>query len=446
MARFGGLTALRAALGGVAGGLEGLGEQREARRLAEQQRQALERQSMMDEIMLRDKRFRPAEEMAAARQPSGEALSRALSSATAMMRPGGMAGGAAPSLQAGDTGLVQQARSLAAPRERVTMGGRAFEREEAESYRTRTAGEEAAQARMAKEQQAAETRQAREQQKRSLVGMGMSESEADAAVSMGAKFGDIYETPTQRRQARIAEANLSLSQQRLALDIARYNQSKAESDQRAASTQDKQAAAAESLRGILPTITQAQQTMDSWSDKDLKKLSAEGVNAAMVANMASTSPLGIAQAWLLNKTLVSPKDREYAQYARAISDAVARGSEVGVLTHQDIARYQSQVSFVAGDDEATKRRKFNALKSWGTWLANNQNTIVQGNRRSATQMPGESDAEFKKRTGGGQSEQNRFDQRVQRGMDSTGAASLVQRETQAANIGKAPAIRNPYRD
>lgn len=446
MARFGGLTALRAALGGVAGGLEGLSADRETRRLAEQQRQALERQRAMDELAMLNQGFMRAEDAAGERQQTGAALSRALSSATAMMRPGGMAGGAAPSLQAGDLRRVAEAPGMEAPQQRVTLGGTTFQREAPASAALRKAEQEFGRERMAKEQQAAETRQAREQQKRSLVGMGMSESEADAAVSMGAKFGDIYETPTQRRQARIAEANLSLSQQRLALDIARYNQSKAESDQRAASTQDKQAAAAESLRGILPTITQAQQTMDSWSDKDLKKLSAEGVNAAMVANMASTSPLGIAQAWLLNKTLVSPKDREYAQYSRAISDAVARGSEVGVLTNQDIARYQNQVSFVAGDDEATKRRKFNALKSWGTWLANNQNTIVQGNRRSATQMPGESDAEFKKRTGGGQSEQNRFDQRVQRGMDSTGAASLVQRETQAANIGKAPAIRNPYRD
>lgn len=214
MARFGGMTALRAALGGVAGGLEGLGAMREAQRLEQEQARALERQSMMDEIMLRDKRFRPSEELAAARQPSGEALSRALSSATAMMRPGGMAGGAAPSLQAGDTGLVQQARSLAAPRERVTMGGRAFEREEAESYRTRMAGEEAAQARMAKEQQAAETRQAQEAEVQALMAAGIPEVRARAAVRSGAKYGDVFMTPGEQSRERLGLAQLGVEREK----------------------------------------------------------------------------------------------------------------------------------------------------------------------------------------------------------------------------------------
>lgn len=49
MARLGGMTALRAALGGVSGGLRGLGEMREARRAEEEQRRAAERQRLQDE-------------------------------------------------------------------------------------------------------------------------------------------------------------------------------------------------------------------------------------------------------------------------------------------------------------------------------------------------------------------------------------------------------------
>jgi hypothetical protein len=122
----------------------------------------------------------------------------------------------------------------------------------------------------------------------------------------------------------------------------------------------------------------------------------------MVANMSSTTPEGIAKAWLLNKTLVSPLDREYAQYARATADAVARASEVGVLTNQDVARYQNQVAFVAGDDPETKRRKFDALKSWGSWLETQKNPLLEGNRRSLSQIPGETKTEALARLRGGQ--------------------------------------------
>lgn len=193
MARISGTTALRAALGGVAGGLRGLGAMREEQRLLAQQeearkRQAMldERQSLMDEVMLRDKRFRPAEELAAARQPAGEALSRALSSATAMMAPGGMAAGRAPSLQAGNTGMIQQARSLAAPRERVSLGGRAFEREESEAYRTRVAGEEEAKKRMAGEAEQAQARQTEEKQiNAAMRAYNMNRAQAEDYVRTG---------------------------------------------------------------------------------------------------------------------------------------------------------------------------------------------------------------------------------------------------------------------
>lgn len=236
---------------------------------------------------------------------------------------------------------------------------------------------------------------------KALVLAGVPDEQARAGVSMGAQFRDLLETPESRRKAEMDYRNLSLNERRYALEIAKYNSSEQERAVKAADALDKKKAASESLKNVLPTISKANKTLNSWTDKELNQLSPEGVNAAMVANMSSTTPEGIAKAWLLNKTLVSPLDREYAQYARATADAVARASEVGVLTNQDVARYQNQVAFVAGDDPETKRRKFDALKSWGSWLETQKNPLLEGNRRSLSPMPGETPTEALARLRGG---------------------------------------------
>lgn len=237
---------------------------------------------------------------------------------------------------------------------------------------------------------------------KALMLAGVPEEQARAGISMGAQFRDLIETPESRRKAEMDYRNLSLNERRYALEIAKYNSSEQERAVKAAEALDKKKAALEGLSNVLPTIIKANKTLGSWTDKELNQLSPEGVNAAMVANMSSTTPQGIATSWLLNKTLVSSLDREYAQYARATSDAVARASEVGVLTNQDVARYQNQVAFVAGDDPATKRRKFDALKSWGLWLETQKSPLLQGNRRSLLQIPGETKTEALARLRGGQ--------------------------------------------
>jgi hypothetical protein len=237
---------------------------------------------------------------------------------------------------------------------------------------------------------------------KALMLTGVPEEQARAGVAMGAQFRDLIETPESRRKAEMDYRSLSLNERRYALEIAKYNSSEQERAVKAAEAQDKKKAALEGLSNVLPTISKANKTLGSWTDKELNKLSPEGVNAAMVANMSSTTPQGIATSWLLNKTLVSSLDREYAQYARATADAVARASEVGVLTNQDVARYQNQVAFVAGDDPATKRRKFDALKSWGLWLETQKSPLLQGNRRNLLQIPGESPTEALARLRGGQ--------------------------------------------
>ena len=131
----GALTALQAAFAGLGGGIEGAQMYRQREEARKRQLAADARQEVMDEIMLRDKRFRPAEELAAARQPTGEALSRALSSATAMMRPGSAPGA---TMQPGDIGRIAQGQALSGPQETFTFGGRQFTREPEEAFQART--------------------------------------------------------------------------------------------------------------------------------------------------------------------------------------------------------------------------------------------------------------------------------------------------------------------
>lgn len=372
MARGLGLTALRVALGGLSGVGQDRAAMREAQRVEQEQARALERQAMMDEIMLRDKRFRPAEELAAARQPTGEALSRALSSATAMMRPGGMAGGAVPSLQAGDTGLVQQARSLAAPRERVSLGGRSFEREEAESYRTRMAGEEAAQARMAKEQQAAEARQAQEANvAAAMKAYNLTREQAQEYVRTG-------KSPLVEAQAPLTayqKAQLGMEGRRLSLAERQAAQTAAAGGTgggRRAGATDKT-----SLATTLPSVIEASTRLSQMKEADAVKLRPRAMDWAS-SSMNEPGLMGV-----LGRTgaqmALQPTTQElaYIQTANAVADAVARATDVGVLANFDIIRFRSQVTPTAldADNPDAMKFKFRTLQGWANWLARNKDVL-----------------------------------------------------------------------
>ncbi len=432
-----GMTALRAALGAVGGGLEGYAQFQamEQKRKREEEAASLQREiTRFNALQAAGARFelprqtpdaaaRPATALEMPEMPgpmtaAGQQsmLGRALQAGMGVSKA--PTGGLDTPIQlALDTTRTRQfergaAMQPAVPQERIRIGGldlavRAPETEEEKFARELKKYE--AQVGVQQRIQDAAAQRSSERQRliddekvKTLVLAGVPEAQARAGISMGAKFGDLMETPESRRRAEMDYRNLSLNERRYALEVAKYNQSEQDRATKVAEAQDKKQAAAEALKNVLPTITSANKTLRSWTDKELNQLSAEGVNAAMVANMSSTTPTGIATSWLLNKTLVSPLDREYAQYARATADAVARASEVGVLTNQDIARYQNQVTFVAGDDPATKRRKFEALKTWGSWLENNKKSLVDGNRRALPQIPGETPTEALARLRGGQ--------------------------------------------
>lgn len=428
---FGG-TALRAALGAVSGVTEGL-QQREI--LAAQRKQQEEINALNRFNALRAAGFGAT--LARSAVPQEERETFALPSAempASAMSPSAMGQALAKATQADfgvssrptgalDTPIrlaletaprrMAQAQPAATPRQRITLGGMDLEletpEEVAQREQTRKMSDLEKQFEIQQKVQEASAQRTAEFQKsadeqrvKTLVLAGVPEAQARAAVTMGAKFGDLMETPESRRRAELDARNLNLRERQYALEVAKYNLAEQDRATKLAESQDKKKAAAESLQNVLPTISSANKKLNSWTDKELNQLSAEGVNAAMVANMSSTTPSGIITSWMLNKTLVSPLDREYAQYARATADAVARASEVGVLTNQDIARYQNQVTFVAGDDPETKRRKFEALKTWGSWLENNKKSLVDGNRRSIAMIPGETPTEALARLRGGQ--------------------------------------------
>jgi hypothetical protein len=162
--------------------------------------------------------------------------------------------------------------------------------------------------------------------------------------------------------------------------------------------QKQTAARGRAIAEVLPTITSTVERLRKFTGDDIKKLSATGVNAASIANKTADSYGGMIGAAIANATVVSAPDRAYAQMVRAIGDAVARANEVGILTNQDIMRYESQVSFVSGDDEGMKRQKVNNAIAWADWLQRNKSALVPGGKPS--KMPGESDAEYQQRTGG----------------------------------------------
>lgn len=228
-------------------------------------------------------------------------------------------------------------------------------------------------------------------------GAKLTREQADAIARGAAKVSDFIPeelTPYQRASLSLQERQLRLAEQRAALDSQVKQQTLNEK-------QAKTHASADALQSMLPTISNAARDLALWGEKEMAKLTPGGVNAAIVAATSSTTPGGMIAAGALNKFMTNPLERKYAQYARAIGDAVARASEVGVLTNQDIARYQNQVAGVVGEGPEDMKRKLQNLQTWANWLASNKGKLSTGNPADLSQKPGETPAEFAARTGRG---------------------------------------------
>jgi hypothetical protein len=186
--------------------------------------------------------------------------------------------------------------------------------------------------------------------------------------------------------------NLQATWARIGIEQDRANQQGAD-----AATKKRQAQ--EGLAAMLPTITAAAKDISSWGEKEIKQLSPTAIAALNQASLQG----GLTGVFLstMASQMTSPLDRRYLQYAASVADAVARASEVGVLTNQDINRFRNQVLFIGGEELGDKRFKVNNLKSWANWLATNKGALNSGEsgRSSLSLMPGETAEEAQQSRG-----------------------------------------------
>lgn len=198
----------------------------------------------------------------------------------------------------------------------------------------------------------------------------------------------------------VSRGQLNVSQERLAFDKTRESQPKAD---KAA----KLAAAKKAANDVLPTVIAASNAVNKWGENEIKRLNPFKIAAQNAATLEGGLS-GALKSKALSKFGITDLDKQYLQYASSVADAVARASEVGVLTNQDINRFRSQVSFDGGENEAQIRFKLNNLKSWASWLANSKKNIdaadgdektLSSNYGLSGKIPGETDEEYKARTG-----------------------------------------------
>lgn len=407
------IGALQAVLAGIGGGLEGRAAQRtredELRRLDEERlyqrgrdAAASERQALLDSVALAEKGYVEQGE----RQETVKRASPALEAA--LRNAGGAMTGQAPTAAVDSAALRAAAGQFGdTPASRVTVGGKTLERmqtpnQERAMREVQTRQDET----FAAQQEAERGRRVKqgdisEQAKRIKAALPSLSDEAALAIANGVPMDQFVMSPKDIAAERRANEQLALQREGLAIQREGMQSTVAA---RNAATQEKTAkaqASADALQSMLPTVVNAARDLSRWGDKEISKLTPGGVNAAMVAATSATSPTGMLASGALNKFMTNPLERQYAQYARAIGDAVARASEVGVLTNQDIARYQNQVAGVIGESPDDMRRKLSNLQIWANWLASNKGQLSGGSAASVSQKPGETPAEFAARTGRG---------------------------------------------
>jgi hypothetical protein len=382
MARGLGMTALRAALGGVAGYGQDVAIRRERERLEAERARELARQEAadvrqreLDRIGMLDKGYMTPEEAGAERQAGGAALSRALASASGML-----AGRGAPAfgqgIGAGDGTAIVRGMGQVGPQQRATLGGQQFTRESPVAAALRTQEMAANRERMGEERKQAQARTEKQQQfeadKRALVAAGETPERAEAALRMDAKYGDLFMSPAQKADAALRARQVALA------------------ERQATTTGDsaKKAAALAAFQSTLPSLNTANERLQQMTPDYIKSLSGLKVMAAAKAPLLANKDdiFSFIGASLANMAS-DPKAREYASFVRSVTDAVARASEVGVLTNQDIARYQGQILFMAGDSAEDRMRKFTTLKQWSSWLANKGNEIASGKTDGVSAPP-----------------------------------------------------------
>jgi len=426
------MNALQLALGSVGSGIQGYGQARAAREEQEREQkrmaEAANRQSMLDQIALVEKGFVERGARQDRTKAAAPAIGAMVNTALSSVGVGGGPVGMLPDLSA-----VEKTAGMygTTPAQSFTVGGKTYDQMQTTQEQNAMGRAQALQDAEAKKtaelaaiaRDKAAQRQIKDQDERDLAsayvaaftgrdGKPMPMAQALAAAKSGKTpldLGFAQKPMTEEEQQRLAimkgnldvsRGQLGVSKDRLAFDKTKESQPKIEKDA-------KLTAAKKAANDVLPTVIAASNAVSKWGDNEIKSL-----NPFLIATQSAATleggTWGAVKSKALSKLGITNLDKEYLQYASAVADAVARASEVGVLTNQDINRFRSQVSFDGGENETQIRFKLNNLKSWASWLANSKKnidaadgsaTVPSSNYGSVAKIPGETDKEYESRTG-----------------------------------------------
>lgn len=415
-------------LGGAVGGLEGLAQQRAAEDEKKRMAEAANRQSMLDQIALVEKGFVERGTRQDRTKAATPAIGAMFNTAMAMGR------GAAPTGVLPDLSAVEKTAGMygSAPAQSFTVGGKTYDQMQtaqeqnamgrAQALQDAEAKKSAELAAIARDKAA--QRQIKDQDEKDLAsayavaftgkdGKPMPMAQALAAAKSGKTpldlgFAQKPMTEEERQRIAIMQGNLDVSRGQLGVSKDRLAFDKTKETQPKADKDAKLAAAKKSINDVLPTVVAASNAINKWGNNEIKSLNPARIAAqnAFTLNGGLTGVLG--SKFLSTVGGITALDKQYLQYASAVADAVARASEVGVLTNQDINRFRSQVSFDGGEKETEIAFKLGNLKSWASWLSNSKKnidaadgsaTVQSSNYGSVAKIPGETDKEYESRTG-----------------------------------------------
>jgi hypothetical protein len=199
MARGFGMTALRAALGGVAGYGQDVAARREREKLDAEMARQQERQAAMDQVMLQDKGYLSMGQQERAKQTGGAAVLRA-----ALMG-------------ARDQGAIDQGLSAAAPQQTLTLGGQQFTRESPVAAAARAASRSVYEKQQEDKRTKAEKQSTIDEQVKALMATGdYTEAQARAAV-VGGVGAYTPLTKAQRADIALRGRQISLAERQAAM-------------------------------------------------------------------------------------------------------------------------------------------------------------------------------------------------------------------------------------
>lgn len=401
------MNALQLALGSVGSGIQGYTQARTQREAQEAEqdrlRKAEARQMAMDLANLQAQGYERVDDVQRKQQAAigaaGSLIGSALDAAS---------GGPVRSLPSmADQKALAQGYATAKPERTLEYGGQQLALRETPTERQeRLATAQQMKSRRDAESAAEAARKATEAERARIAKLGEdalkagrnSPAAAQLAIENPQAFKAIFEDPD--RMTAYQRAQLALERERIALSR--------ESASRAAARK-----AQEGGRPILPSVTESMETLRSITPDQLRKISSYGVSAASQAQQSGGYPEVLTTGVGSLFGVIRDEEKRYAQQVGSIADAVARASEVGVLTNFDINRFRSQIMFSPGDSEQLKAEKLNRALKWASWLESNKPAINEGRMDKVTGTPestmryqleprkaGESPAAYLARTGG----------------------------------------------